>query len=282
MKIYTIPEIKKQAAKQHYKMAALEDSSSKRLQPFNKPTTSIASQLNTIEERLNNDLFEDGFYFILMAQSISSSKNPDRYKIQKGTVKIDANPTSQIQHIVTTPVQEVLTYEAALSYQQTISDLRNEIAVLKLENNNLKEQIDELEQEQELSENTPTESNMKVFLNEAMPSITPVLDRYFDLEEKKLNLKFKQLDNRYSGRNQNNGNNHKSNIVRKKIPIKIGSQQHLELIDLYYKKNMDDKLSDELDKLEDFDFNLYKTVCEKLGIEIEDDEDNNGKGGNDE
>ncbi len=278
MKIYTIPEIKKQAAKQHYKMAALEDSSSKRLQPFNKPTTSITTQLNNIEERLNNDLFEDGFYYILMAQSINGAKNPDRYKIQKGTVKIDANHTPHVQHIITTPAQEVLTYEAALGYQQTISDLRNEIAVLKLENNNLREQIDELEQESELSEGTPTESNIKVFLNEAMPSITPILDRYFDLEEKKLNIKSKQLDNRYSVRNSNNN----KNIVRKKIPIKVGSQQHLELIDLYYKKNMDDKLSDELDKLEDFDFNLYKTVCEKLGIEIDEEEEEEEKGGNNE
>ena len=282
MKTYTIKDLKTLSTQQGYKLAALENSKGERVQPFNKITVSLTKQFDTITNRLKSDLFDDGLYYVLLSQSISKSKNADRYPIVKGKLTADdlKEHTNPVNIIHTTPAQEVLTYEAALNYQQTISDLKNEISLLKLERTNLMEQLQEALDENELSENTqPSENMMQTFLKEAMPSVMPVLDRYFDLEEKKLNLLELKANKKPTQR---------KTVFRpqteKRIPIVTGSQQHLELIELYYKKDLDDKLGLELDKLEAHDFELYKKVCEKLGIDIsdDDDDDDDKKGGGDE
>jgi hypothetical protein len=279
MKTYTIKQLKTLATQQGYKLAALENSKSERVQPFNKINIALNKQLDTITNRLTSDLFEDGLYYVLLSQSISKSKNADRYPIVKGKLSPDdlKDATTPVNIIHTTPAQEVLTYEAALAYQQTISDLKNEINLLKLERTSLQEQLQEALDENELSEPTaPSENMMQTFLKETMPSVMPVLDRYFDLEEKKLNL----LELKAGKKPMQRSNNVQRPQPEKRIQIVTGSQQHLELIEIYYKKNQDDKLGLELDKLEAHDFELYKNVCEKLGIDISDDDNN--QGGNNE
>ncbi len=272
MKTYSIKQLKTIAAQQGYKMAALETSNGERVQPFNKISVPINKQLDTITNRLMADLFEDGIYYVLMAQNINKSKSADRYPTVKGKLnpndlKEPVNTPSQPITIVQ-PAQEVLTYEAALKYQQTISDLKNDIARLELEKTSLQEQLQEALDENELSGEEMQPSNLQTFLKEALPSVTPILDRYFDLEEKKLNLLQLKQERKPLQRSSSNKSEHK-----KIIPIVTGSQQHLELIELYYNKKLDDKLSKELDKLEDFDYELYKQVCNKLGIEIEEEEE---------
>ena len=280
MKTYNIKQLKTLANQQGYKLAALENSKGERLQPFNNIKVVINKQLDTITNRLMSELFDDGVYYVLMASTINKTKSADRYPIIKGNInpnEIKEDKTNPIT-IVHSP-EQVLTYQAALDYQQTISDLKNEIALLKLERTNLLEQLQEALDENELSENTaPTENIMQTFLKEAMPSVTPILDRYFDLEEKKLNL----LELKATRKPLQRQTNNTIRQPQKKIHIVTGSQQHLELIEMYYKKQMDDKLGAELDKLEDFNFELYKKVCDKLGIDIsdDDDDDNNGNGGN--
>lgn len=274
MKTYSIKQLKSIATQQGYKLAALENSKGERIQPFNKMTVAINKQLDTITNRLTADLFDDGVYYVLMAQNINKSKSADRYPTVKGKLNPDdlKEPIQTQPITIVHPSQEVLTYEAALNYQQTISDLKNEIALLKLERTSLQEQLQEALDENELSGEEMKPSNLQTFLKEALPSVTPILDRYFDLEEKKLNL-LQLKQERKPLQRTNSREQHK-----KVIPIKTGSQQHLELIELYYNKKIDDKLSTELDKLEDFDFELYKQVCDKLGIEIE--EEDNGGGNN--
>lgn len=272
MKTYSIKQLKTIAAQQGYKMAALETSNGERVQPFNKISVPINKQLDTITNRLMADLFEDGIYYVLMAQNINKSKSADRYPTVKGKLnpndlKEPVNTPSQPITIVQ-PAQEVLTYEAALKYQQTISDLKNDIARLELEKTSLQEQLQEALDENELSGEEMQPSNLQTFLKEALPSVTPILDRYFDLEEKKLNLLQLKQERKPIQRSSSNKSEHK-----KIIPIVTGSQQHLELIELYYNKKLDDKLSKELDKLEDFDYELYKQVCNKLHIEIEEEEE---------
>ncbi|RTK97624.1 MAG: hypothetical protein EKK64_01045, partial [Neisseriaceae bacterium] len=155
MKTYSIKQLKTIAAQQGYKMAALETSKGERVQPFNKISVPINKQLDTITNRLMADLFDDGIYYVLMAQTINKSKSADRYPIVKGKLNPDdlKEPTNTPSQPITIvqPAQEVLTYEAALKYQQTISDLKNDIARLELEKTSLQEQLQEALDENELS-----------------------------------------------------------------------------------------------------------------------------------
>jgi len=265
MKHYTPTEIKAAVKQQNYKTAALENNKGERIQNFNSTKTSnINKHLDLIHKRLQSEIFDDGIYYILMATSIVNQKKPDRYPIIKGkfnqSMLNDNGQNAPI--IVQSPTQEVLSWEAALSYQNKISELTSEVHRLKLELNNANTLLEEYEEEEEekkgLSDTTTTGSLME-YLKEIVPSILPMADRYFDIEEKKLNLQ----------RQRHTPKDKPQNIK----PIITGSFQHLSLIEQYYNAGHDDKLSKELDKLEEFNTDLYKQVCAKFGIEIDETEE---------
>ena len=86
MKTYKITDLKRLAAEQGYKLAALENSQGVRILPFNQIKKSITLQLDKIPIRLKSELQDDGVYWVLMAHSINTAKNPDRYPIVKGKV----------------------------------------------------------------------------------------------------------------------------------------------------------------------------------------------------
>jgi len=263
MKHYTPTEIKAAVKQQNYKTAALENNKGERIQHFNSTKTSnINKQLDLIHKRLQSDIFDDGIYYILMATSIVNQKKPDKYPIIKGKFNQSMLNDNEQKHqiIVQSPSQDVLSWEAALSYQNQISQLTSEVNRLKLELNNANTLLEEYEEEEEnrgLNDTTTTGSLME-YLKEVVPSILPMADRYFDLEEKKLNLQ--QSKQRPAQQQQ-------------RKPIITGSFQHLALIEQYYNAGHDEKLSRELDKLEEFNTDMYKQVCAKFGIEIDETEE---------
>lgn len=266
MKTYSITQLKKLAKEQGYKLAALENSTGKRLQSFNKLTTKIDTQLTTISNRLKSEIYEDGIYTILLSRTINNMQDPDRYEIVKGILKPE-NIAVTISEQVTPKAHEVLTWEGALKMQQEIADLRGQVQQLKFENNLLQSELDSIDEtETDLAEGTqhPTElkSGTQTFLSETLPSLLPILDKYFEQEDKKLDLKKMELAAKTKTRVQ---------PIRK--PIVTGSQEHLNIIEHYYKTNNEEKFDKELDKLEAYSEPLYIEVCKKLGIVIENEEE---------
>jgi len=263
MKHYTPTEIKAAVKQQNYKTAALENNKGERIQNFNSTKTSnINKHLDLIHKRLQSEIFDDGIYYILMATSIVNQKKPDRYPIIKGKFnnKMLNDNAQQAPIIVQSPSQDVLSWEAALNYQNKISELTSEVNRLKLELNNANTLLEEYEEEEEsrgLSDTSTTGSLME-YLKEIVPSILPMADRYFDIEEKKLNVR-QQATKRPTPQNIK--------------PIITGSFQHLALIEQYYNAGHDEKFNNELDKLEEFNTDLYKQVCAKFGIEIDETEE---------
>ena len=267
MKTYSITQLKKLAKEQGYKLAALEDSTGKRIQSFNKLTTKIEPQLNTILNRLKSEIYEDGIYNVLLSRTINNCQEPDKYQVVKGTLKPAIIPV--ISEQPTPKAAEVLTWEGALKMQQEIADLKGQVQQLKFENNLLQSELDNID-ESDLGEGTdqsnPTElkSGTQTFLSETLPSLLPILDKYFEQEDKKLDLKKLELaaKARKASRPQ---------PVRK--PIEIGSQEHLKIIEFYFTNKQQDKLDRELDKLEAHNESIYLQVCKALGIEIEEEEE---------
>jgi len=270
MKTYTIKELKELSRTQGYKLAALEDNQGKRLQPFNRYDVTLNKQLDTIMNRLGADLFANGVYYVLLSENINKSKNPDRYAIVKGKLTAaqlqeEKNPVTIIQ----SPTQEVLSWEAALSYQNQISELKSQVKNLELENAYLQEQLDSVP---ELSEGADKpDTSFGKYLSDAMPSITPILDRYFDIEEKKLDLQKMKMQGVKKPIQRPGQKQPGQNQQRK--PIEVGTQGHMNLIEHYFNTEQDDKLNLELDKLFEYDEELYNKVCDKLGIESEEEEE---------
>lgn len=268
MKTYSIPQLKKLSKEQGYKLAALENATGKRLQSFNKLTTKIDTQLSTIQSRLQSEIYEDGIYTILLSRTINNMQDPDRYQIVKGVLKPEDIKVT-ISEAVIPKAHEVLTWEGALKMQQEIADLRGQVQQLKFENNLLQSELDSIDENDNLSEgnqSNPTElkSGTQTFLSETLPSLLPILDKYFEQEDKKLDLKKMELAARTKTRSQ-------AQPIRK--PIQVGSQEHLNIIEHYYKTKQEDKLDKELDRLEAANEPLYIEVCKNLGIITDEEEE---------
>lgn len=265
MKTYSINQLKKLSKEQGYKLAALENATGKRLQSFNKLTTKIDTQLSTIESRLKSEIYEDGVYTILLSRTINNMQDPDRYQILKGVLKPEHIAETTPTPILNTKAEEVLTWSSALSMQQQISNLTAEVRQLKFENNLLQSQLDAMEEEETSLADSPggateLKSGTQTFLSETLPSFLPIIDRYFDQEDKKLELKKLELSAKARA---------KQATQRIRKPIEVGSQEHMNIIEHYFNTKQEQKLDKELDRLEAVNEALYLEVCKKLGFEVE-------------
>jgi hypothetical protein len=251
MKTYNFTELKKIIKDQNYISAALEDESGKRILSFNNPKNKlIDKQLIDIEKRLNAEIFEDGIYTVLMAIAINKQKIADKYHIIKGEQKQDAKP-----QILEEKAANVLTWNAALDLHKELANLRAENETLRAENENLKDEICELEDNEnsELSNPAANVNNFTTLLKEHAPTLIAIADKFFSLEEKKLEIKREEL---------NIKNLHKPKPQTK--TILPGTKEHLVLIEFYYKNNNEDKLNFELNKLFEVNPDLYDQVIKKM------------------
>lgn len=258
MKTYSIQELKKISQEQGYKICSLENSQGEKIQPFNVPTKAKLTQhLDTITNRLKTDLYPDGLYYIVLNTYVANSKGAKKFPIVKGTYTDTElkEQTVLIPKLIPTQSHEVLTWDSALKLHQELTDLKSEVKQLQYENNLLQQQLEEIEDVEPLNEGLQQNSIIS-FLKETIPSFMPIVEKHFELEEKKLNLEHLKLNNTV--------NLKKSNTRIKIIP---GSQNHLNLIEHYFNTNQDEKLNIELDKLQNINQDLYKNVCDKLDIQ---------------
>lgn len=264
MKVYTINDIKKIINEQGYKIVCLEDKNGSKLISFNQIKVTPIKHLERIVTRLKSEVLDDGYYFVCCAYSIVTAKQMDKFAVCKGSAPTASNETSlnikpQIVHQST----DVLSYESALKYQQEISDLRVENKILANSNEQLLIKVAQLESEltesEGLAESGSSTNNLMKFLGDALPSVAPILDRYFDIEAKKLDLKQMQL-------NHVKNSSSKEKVFKK---IEVGTQEHLNFIENLYNQNKSDLLDLELEKLKEFNPELFKNVLENLGLEEE-------------
>jgi len=274
MKTYTFADLKRICPQQGYKLACLESLQGDRLQPNNNIKFKIDKQLGLLESRLKSELYQDGYYYIGLAQTMTKARTPDKYLIYRGKGTPPAleenfnTPKIIDRNIIQTVHADVLTYESALKMQQEISDLKSANKMLELENEFLQAEIEDLKSEnlEEVSNATPndTMSNIKTFMSETMPTITGIMDKYFEQQDKKLNLEEKKL-------NLQKTNQSKSNPIKRSLIIPA-SPEHIALITHLHKADTPEslnKLEKELDKLELANRDLYLKICTDLGIEID-------------
>lgn len=268
MKTYSIKELRDIAKQQGYTIGCLENSQGEKIQSNNNPSKKLDAHFTTITNRLKSDLFPDGIYYVCLATSINKSKNPDKYPIAKGKLKPEHLEENKPTVTLIEKQENVLTYAAALEYQQKISNLTAEVTQLKFENNLLQSELDELRDDMENGLSDAEPSGAKTFMDETLPSMIPMIDKYFEHEDKKLRLKELELKLKFKQQKPQ---------VRKR-PIVAGSQEHLNIIEFYHKNKLQDKLDAQLDKLEDANYELYCQVCDKLGIDYEPEGNEGGEG----
>lgn len=268
-------------------MAALENSQGEKICPFNqvKKGSTIDKQFGVISTRLANELRPDGVYYVLMARSINEANRPDRYPITKGKVSPEVLAAEQDGKVTVVKAEEfrypehreALSFETAIAMNKEIAELKAKVSTLETENRDLRVQLAELEEDQEesLSEQK-TQEHPLAFLKEAATSLIPAIDRYFDLEEKKLAIQEKKLKTPDPGAN----GFRRVKFVKKesatKEPPIPGSNEHLDLIEklwLSEDPGAEDAYNDEMDRLQAANPQLYAKVLEKLESLAEEEEE---------
>lgn len=194
MDIYTLEQIKKLATEQGYKFCQLTGMDGAEFVPWNPSNYSggFAKRFEDIQKRLKSPTVPDGLYIIKCKVQQKTSITPDSFTVQKGDLDSEqvtkiiveqANPETLSESQMT--ITEVI--ELRVSNQLTTAENER----LKTENEELKEKVATLEADlEEADEDTLSQgpNHIAEYLKELGPTFVPIADRYFDLEERKLEL----------------------------------------------------------------------------------------------
>jgi hypothetical protein len=269
MKIYKLTELKTLAKSGGYKMASLEDSQGKRMLPFNRLNVRLDTQFSNIDQKLRNELTPDGVYYVVLATSIAAAKNPDRYPVSKGKLTPDQVQNAQNTPIVIhTPVsksEEMLSMGAALEYIQENANLKAQNAILQARVSELELQLEEFEGMEEGDKEQP---GWEKFLQEQGPVFLGLADKFLEQRERKISLeekKFAQQPKVPEG--------YKKMTKSTGSQMKVGSREHLDLIEKLYNEDKEEEMNTELDKLEAANVDLYNKVITALGLVDEEEEE---------
>lgn len=188
MKLFSIEQVKEIQNKQNYRYLGLFDQSGRAIIPFNTNKGNPTERLREIETRLLSEALNDGYYFVKGKNVISKNGATDDFCIRKGEMLAEATaPPVIIEKQNFQP--EVLTYEGALKLQV-------ELERLKLENQNLKNRIQDLEDQIAENDNLSEEaaqSSTSSWLEQLTQLAVPMLDKHFALKEQQLALKAMEL-----------------------------------------------------------------------------------------
>lgn len=256
-----------------YKLLKIEDLNGVAICPYNKYAKPIKEHYKDCIKRFNSEIVPDGYYYFCLSQSIYRSKTPDKFLILKGQ-SLEEGVKQNIFNSMngTQNKNELITIQAALGYITEISNLKVQVATLEAEVKRLKDENAVLEAELEEMERAEdsnglsqgaAQSNTMDYIKETAPTLIALADRYFSLQDKKLNLEQEKI-------NRGIYEPKKRTIVKTFEP---GSDEHLNLIKKYHAEGNEAAMDKELDKLEKANPEKYTQICTDLNL-FEDENDN--------
>ena len=200
MKTYTIEELDAIFEEDTYPYVALYSDNNKVLvhYPANTMAKKGKESWERVKKRLQSKGLPDGFYMVKGKSSPDKKCAADVFCFKKGNISEKDFPVPQLADTPAKPekTEHVLTYTAAIQSNKEISELTAEVNRLKMENKQKDECIAELEQELEDSNGEIDDlaegnniSPGKQYLEDLLTTAIPIVDRYFDIEEKKIAMK---------------------------------------------------------------------------------------------
>lgn len=267
LKEYSKKEIEDLA--KEYKLVAVFDTNDKRIKGYNNYQKPIKEHLAECFKRLSSPAVADGYYYFCFTTTPAHTKEPDKYLYLKG----QANPQalSEMNNQPTQSKNDLISVQSALNYITEIANLKVQVSTLEMEVKRLKEENAELAAELETSEeeglSQEKPSDTLTYLKESAPAFLAIAERYFNIEEKKLDH---QIKTQQSAPIQQQPI--KKRVI-KKFEFAPGSEQHLNLIRSYYKAENETALNIELDKLETANPEVYKQIITELNL-VEDENSN--------
>lgn len=175
--------------KHGYNSVSLFDTAGKCIMPYNNNKKTAIKRFDELLNRWDSPAFEDGTYIIRAKLSYSKNVEPDEFVVIKGTAMSEGNEQKQI--IIRDPIKSQennnnISLSEALKLTKEHAETLARCNYLEKENENLKQQLDEQDDDaDELQENKP-ENNLLSSIKEIITTATPYLDRLLDIQEKKI------------------------------------------------------------------------------------------------
>lgn len=195
---YSIDEFKEIQKDQKHPFLGLFHLDNTQIVPFNNYGGDPAEKLKEIEKALQSPVLGDGVYLIKTKSSHSKKAAALDYPIQKG----EGEPVN-LQEDMNNNGQPFQAFSPQVTSYQEVLKLNIELERLKLENEQQKKIIEDLEEALEeyekdeaagggmLNEQRP--ADWQVFGEKLMTFIAPAMDKYFDLQDKKLAIRGAEL-----------------------------------------------------------------------------------------
>jgi len=197
---YTFDEFKDLQKVQKHPFLALCHLDGSHIVPFNGYGVDPKEKEKEIETALKSPLLDDGIYLIVTKASHSKKAAQLEYPITVGTPK----PIEQPMEEPTPKLAE--NFSPSVTSYKEVLELRVEMERLRLENESqanyikeLEETIEEFEKaEQEQGDllNEAQPSNLEVWGEKLMTFLAPAMDKHFEIQDKKINLRMMELQSR--------------------------------------------------------------------------------------
>jgi predicted RNase H-like nuclease (RuvC/YqgF family) len=225
----TLEKFKEIQTDQNYKHIGLFNRDGAALVRFNSTNKTPSDRLEMIEKRLNSPTLTDEYYIIKGKNNTQGDTITDDYIIINENVqpmlKEEINGGTYIPPIVGDKVY---------NFKEGI-ELNSKLVRLEIENAHLQTKIKELEDlvkdlEDQLAEvetlEETKENPIQDFLTETLKTAAPLLDKYFELKERKIQLAENQQYNPQAAQDPsfNNLNKDGADILDEKIKMFILSQ----------------------------------------------------------
>lgn len=274
-KIYTVAEAVKFFNDVKPKFVSLRNNAGKVEVPYNTPGQKSLTRFQQIANLLNKKGLPDGIYLLCYRESIQPTASEYTIAIGKGNYNkaiAEAAP-AQPPVVVQAVSEQVWTAKEAVQEIGERLNAENNVKWLQLENERLKEQLASKELAEPKNETAFAETVKQMF-----ESFSPAIDKYFDIQDKKIRLETAKLNynraNQMSGKASVNENGLTGkaavNDLREDGGISFDSPKYEQYFAAMCEQADDDEFENELQQLEAASPQLYKFLCNKYEIEIED------------
>jgi len=200
MDIYTIEQIETILDSEDFRHVCLCDAQGDDVIKYNPNTIPVGKRWDQIKKKLKSDVLADGVYCVKMKTNIQKNTKEFPFYTEKGNT--DTTP-SQVDLTPKKTLSDPFPVNGGLSVAEII-DLKSENRILADENNRLKQEVDDLTQQVDelqdeidkqpatLQEGEGMNSTIKG-ITDGLQSFIPVLDRKYDMEEKRIALEEARL-----------------------------------------------------------------------------------------
>jgi hypothetical protein len=197
-KMFTVNQIRSRFNKEKPRYIGLKNQSGQWPVPINSPSIKAEQRMKQIENFFSKDSTPDGIYFFIQKDSLTPNSPEIVTQVGKGdTRNLPALTEQPRQTLQVTPTKDVWDLKTALDKETQIISLTLQLQFIQDQNIELRRRIKELEEQRPLQDDEEKKSDGKAMmegLKEIIEIATPVIDKYFDHDDRKLKLREAQLN----------------------------------------------------------------------------------------